>query len=108
MAKWCGKVGYAITAETEPGIWEETIIEKDYYGDVISNRYKRQNSENVNEDINLTITISIVADPFAYQHCANMAYVEYMGAKWKVTDIDPIQRPRLILTIGGVYNGEQA
>lgn len=108
MAKWCGKVGYAITDETEPGIWEETIIEREYYGDVISNRYKRQNSENVNEDINLTITISIVADPFAYQHCANMAYVEYMGAKWKVTDIDPTQRPRLILTIGGVYNGEQA
>ena len=106
--KWHGVIGFANTIETEPGIWEETIIEREYYGDVISNRYKRQNSGNVNEDINLTITISIVADPFAYQHCTNMAYVEYMGAKWKVTDIDPTQRPRLILTIGGVYNGEQA
>mgnify|MGYP007002423039 FL=1 len=108
MAKWYGKVGYATTVETEPGIWEETIVERDYYGDVISNRYKRQNSGDVNDNINLAISISIVADPFAYQHCANMAYVEYMGAKWKVTDIDPNQRPRLILTIGGVYNGEQA
>lgn len=108
MAKWCGKIGYAVTEEVEPGYWEPTISEKTYYGDVISNRIKRQNSGGINDNINLSITISIVADPFAYQNCSNMAYVEYMGAKWKITDIDPTQRPRLILTIGGLYNGEQA
>ena len=102
MAKWFGKVGYSITEETEPGIWEETIIEREYYGDMTSDRRKRQNSGEVNDDINLANVISIVADPFAYQNCSNMAYVEIMGSNWKVSDVE-VQRPRLILTVGGVY-----
>jgi hypothetical protein len=108
MGKWFGKVGYAVTKETEPGIWEEVITEREYYGDITTDRWKRQNSGEVNDNINLSNVISIVADPFAYQNCSNMIYVEIMGAKWKISDIDVSQRPRLILTVGGVYNGEQA
>lgn len=107
MAKWFGKVGYAITEETDPGIWEETIIEKDYYGDITSDRRNRQNSGEVNDNISLSNIISIVADPFAYQNCSHVIYVEIMGTKWKVSNID-VQYPRLILTVGGTYNGEQA
>lgn len=106
MSKWFGKIGYAVTAETEPGIWEETIIERKYFGDMTSDRRKRQNSGEVNDNINLANVISIIADPFAYQNCSNMAYVEIMGSKWKITDIE-IQSPRLLLTVGGVYNGQQ-
>ena len=104
MAKWYGKIGYAITKETEPGLWEPKIIERTYYGDIISDLRKRQNSGEVNDNINLSNVISIVADPFVIQNCSLMAYVEIMGAKWKITDVD-IQYPRLTLTIGGVYNG---
>lgn len=108
MAKWCGKVGYAETVETERGIYESQIVERTYYGDVMSSRWKRQqSSEKINDDINLANVISIVADPFANQHCSEMVYVEFMGTKWKVTDVE-IQYPRLILSMGGVYNGEQA
>lgn len=107
MGKWFGKIGYSISEETEPGVWEPTIVEREYYGDVTSNRINRQNSGEVNDRINLANVISIVADPFAYQNCSKMAYAEIMGAKWKITDIE-IQHPRLILTIGGVYNGKQA
>lgn len=104
MSKWYGKIGYAVTAETEPGIWEPSIIEKNYFGDMISDRRKRQNSGDGNDDISLANVISILADPFAYQNCSNIAYVEIMGTKWKVSDIE-VQYPRLTLTIGGVYNG---
>ena len=104
MAKWYGKIGYAITEETEPGLWEPKIIERTYYGDMISDLRKRQNSGEVNDNINLSNVISIVADPFVIQNCSLMAYVEIMGAKWKITAVD-IQYPRLTLTIGGVYNG---
>lgn len=104
MSKWYGKVGYAITEKTEPGIWEEVIVERSYFGDVTSNRWLRQTpSDKVNDNINLSNVISIVADPFAYNNCSNMVYVEYMNEKWKVSNIE-VQRPRLILTIGGVYN----
>ena len=104
MAKWYGKIGYAITVETEPGLWEEQIIESSYYGDVTTDRRKRQNSGGVNDDINLSNVISIIADPFANQNLGSMAYVECMGAKWKISDVE-IQFPRLILTVGGLYNG---
>ena len=106
MGKWFGKIGYAVTAETEPGIWDEQIVERAYYGDMTSDRRKRQNSQGVNDDLSLSNVISIIADPFAYENCSYMAYAEIMGAKWKISDIE-VQYPRLILTIGGVYNGNQ-
>ena len=71
-----------------------------------SDRRKRQNSQGVNDDLSLSNVISIIADPFAYENCSHMAYAEIMGAKWKISDIE-VQYPRLILTIGGVYNGNQ-
>lgn len=105
MGKWFGKVGYSVTEETEPGLWEPIIIEREYYGDAFDERFKRQNSSNVNDDITISQIISIIADPFAYQNCSNITYVEYMGNKWKVSDVTPVY-PRLKLTIGGVYNGQ--
>lgn len=104
MAKFYGTIGYAETVETEPGIWEEQITERSYYGDLIRNTRKLQTSEGVNDDVNLSNEISIVADPFAYQNFHSMRYVEYMGAKWKIINVE-VQHPRLILSVGGVYNG---
>lgn len=105
MAKWCGKIGFTYTGEVEPGVWvDNEIIERTYYGDVTSNRWKRQNSGEVNDDINISNQISIVADPYARDHCSSMTYVEFMNEKWKVTDVE-VQYPRLILSIGGVWNG---
>lgn len=105
MAKWFGKIGYAETVETEPGIWVDQITERSYFGDVIRNMRSLQSSGSVNDDINISNSISIVADPFANQNFHSMRYVEYMGALWKITNVD-VQYPRLTLTIGGVYNGD--
>ena len=107
MAKWYGNVGFSISEEYEPGSWEPSIVERPYFGDVISNRWKRQNLQGINDDINLSNQISIVADPYANNHCSAIVYVEFMGTNWKVSDVE-VQYPRLILNIGGVYNGEQA
>lgn len=104
MAKWCGKIGYAITEETEPGLWEERIVERLYYGDLTSDHIKRQTSGGVNDNINLANIISIVADPFAEYNCSSMIYAEVSGTKWKISDVS-VQFPRLIFTLGGVYNG---
>lgn len=104
MSKWYGVVGFADNVEVEPGFYEDTIIEKPYYGDVTSNRWKRQSSGDINDNITISNQISIVADPYAVKHCSKMVYVTYMDTKWKVTDVEP-QYPRLILSIGGVWNG---
>lgn len=106
MAKYYGKIGYIKTVEIEPGIWEEQITELPYYGDITRNTSRYQSSGGVNDDINISNTISIVADPYANENFQYMRYVEFMGAKWKITNVE-IQYPRLILTVGGVYNGQQ-
>ena len=103
MAKFCGVIGYAITRETEPGIYVEEIVENDYYGDVIKNTRRLREAAKVNDDINISNQISIVADPFANNNFHAMRYIMFMGAKWKIIEVE-VQYPRLILSIGGLYN----
>lgn len=104
MAKFYGTIGYAEMVEVEPGVWEEKITERKYYGDVLRNTRNLRTSDKLNVDIDIANELSIVADPFANQNFHAMRYVEFMGAKWNVTSVN-IQYPRLILTLGGVYNG---
>ena len=107
MAKFYGKIGYAETVETNAGVWQEKITERSYFGDIGRNTRMLQSSSQLNDNINISNEISIVADPFANQNFHLMRYVEFMGAKWKITNVE-VKYPRLILTVGGVYNGEQA
>lgn len=104
MAKWFGKIGFAETKETTPGVWEEQITEREYFGDLTRNTRKLQSSENLNDNITVDNEISIVADPFANQNFHAMRYVEFMGTKWKVSTVE-VQYPRLILSLGDIYNG---
>lgn len=103
MAKFYGAIGFAETVETEPGIWEEQIVEHSYYGDVVRNIRKLQTSSSVNDNIDISNEISIVADPYAEQNIYAMRYVVWMGNKWKISNVD-VNYPRLSLTIGGLYN----
>lgn len=103
MAKFCGVIGYAITRETEPGIYVEEIVENEYYGDVIRNTRRLREAAKVNDDINISNQISIVADPFANNNFHAMRYIVFMGTKWKIIEVE-VQYPRLILSIGGLYN----
>lgn len=106
MAKFYGAIGYAQTVETEPGIWEEVITERNYYGDLIRNTRNLQTSGNVNDNVNISNEISILADPYANEHIYSMRYVEFMGAKWKVNSVE-VKYPRLILSVGGLYTDAQ-
>lgn len=103
MAKYCGKIGYATTVETTPGVWSEQIVERKYYGDLTRNSRRLQSPDKVNDDIVIANQLSIVADPYAINNFHSMRYAEFMGAKWKVSDVE-VQYPRLILTLGGAYN----
>lgn len=104
MAKYYGKIGYAETAETNPGVWTEQIVERSYYGDMIRNTRRLQSAEQVNDNINIANDLSIIADPYAINNFHSMRYAEFMGAKWKISNVE-VQYPRLILTLGGLYNG---
>lgn len=106
--KWFGVIGFAKTVETTPGVWKEIITERSYYGDVNRVSRRLESTSQLNDNVNIANEFSIVADPFAEQNFHAMRYIEFMGAKWKVSNVEAHQRPRLILTAGGEWNGEQA
>lgn len=103
MAKFYGEIGYANMVETAPGVWDEQIIKRNHYGELVRNTRRLQSTDQVNDNINISNEISIVADPYARENFHSMRYVVFMGAKWKITNVE-VQYPRLVLTLGGVYN----
>lgn len=105
MAKFYGIVGFVFPVESSPGVHTEEATERAYFGDLLRNNRRLQSGDKVNDDVNISNQISIIADPYANTHFYAMRYVEFMGTKWKVTDVE-VQYPRLILTLGGVYNGQ--
>lgn len=104
MAKFYGTIGYVSTVETTPGVWTPNTVTRKYYGDLIKNSRRIQSSDNVNDDVTISNEISIVADPYANANFHTIRYAEFMGIKWKVLNVE-VQYPRLLLSLGGVYNG---
>lgn len=107
MAKFYGAIGFAQTIEDPPdsGNAVEQIIEKKYYGDLLQNSVRNENGEYLNSNLNISNEISIVADSFLYNNSYAARYVRFLGAMWEIRNIT-INYPRLILSIGGVYNGK--
>lgn len=66
---------------------------------------RNEQGQSINDNITLNNSISIIADAYAYENFFAIQYVKVMGTAWKVTSVE-VQRPRLILTLGGVWNGE--
>ena len=103
MARWFGQVGFEVTVEVEPGVWEPVQQPRNYYGDILTNNRRwDQKQDSTNDDLTLNNRISIVADEFANKHLAAIRWAEFKGIKWKVTGAE-IAYPRIILTMGGVY-----
>lgn len=107
MAKFYGKVGFLRTEESAPDVYSEVLTERLYKGDVIRNQKRYQSSESLNDDVVLSNNISIVADNYANENVFAIRYVMYKGVPWKVTNAE-IQRPRIILTLGGKYNVQES
>lgn len=104
MAKFFGAVGYGEQVKTAPGVVSDTIVVKHYYGDVVRNSRGLENVDKVNYDLSVGNSISIVADAYANEHFFAIRYVDWAGTLWTVSDVE-VQSPRLILRLGGPYNG---
>lgn len=108
MAKYYGQIGYNEgQQQTAPGVWEDVIVEHNAYGDVLRNNRRLNPGEYSNNEITVGNTLSVVADAYALEHFFAIRYVRWAGALWTVSTVD-VQRPRLNLTLGGVYNGPKA
>lgn len=107
MARYCGIIGFALTEETVQDVWSERYItKKKYYGDLLSAKRRYEKGEGLNDDYSLSNRISILSDPFAEEHLAEMRYAELHGVKWKITERE-IVYPRIILSLGGVFNEQE-
>lgn len=109
MSKFYGPIGFVTTQETEPGsgIWENVAIERNYRGEVTKNLKRWDNGDGLHKDLNISNTISIVADPYASSNLYAIKYIKWLGSYWEISSIE-VQSPRLVLSIGGVYNGPTA
>jgi hypothetical protein len=105
MARYFGAVGFVgLQVEQKPGVFVEQVVEHNYYGDVLRNTRQLREGESLNNDLSVGNSISIVADAYANEHFHAIRYVVWAGSLWDVTDVR-VEAPRLILTLGGVYNG---
>lgn len=104
MAKYYGMIGYAEVVNAGVGVWAERMVERPSYGDLIQNTKRDETGKGLNDDIRLDNNISIIMDPYAIQNFARIRYATFMGERWKVSSVK-VERPRLLLSMGGVYNG---
>lgn len=111
MARFHGAVGFDFgyrEKPDDPSVYaNDGMMERYYFGDVLKHARKWEAGEGVNDNLNITNRISIVADDFTVKYCSAIRYVKWAGACWKVTSMD-VDRPRIILTLGGVWNGDTA
>lgn len=110
MARFSGNVGFITEdVESRPGVWVENFVERPYFGDFVTNSRQVQDDEKVNNNLNVSNSISIVADAYAREHFLAIRYVRWMGTLWRVPDVRvENDNPRLVLRLGGVYNGTTA
>lgn len=101
--KYYGQIGFELTEETSPGIWNPTISERNYYGDVLQNIRRWETGVSINDNIKIQNRISVIADPFLHSNLGNVKYIVFAGNKWKISSFD-VQYPRVIFTIGEIYN----
>lgn len=106
--KFSGKIGFWIKdIEKKPGVFKSEIIERQYSGDVLRNIRRFQSPENQqNENLMLNNRLSIISDLYMLNNWSSIKYVFWNGVKWKVNSVDISSYPRVIIELGGGYNGE--
>lgn len=105
MAKFAGLVGYVTQKEKTPGVWTPDNNPRHMKGDIIRQLSSTQNADKVNDDISLNHRVSLIGDAYAFDNYYNIKWVNIDGMRWEVSSVE-VQRPRLIVTLGGLWNGE--
>lgn len=107
MAKFYGGIGFSKSVQTKPGVWEDHVFERKYAGDILQNTRRIQSSETLIDDVVVSNRISIVADDFATRNLPFIRYAVWNGNPFQITSYE-YSYPRIILNLGGLYNGKQA
>ena len=107
MNKFCGKIGFAVTVDDGDGVWTSKVVEETYTGDILRLMRNKDSGEHINDGLRLNSQFSILMDPWFQDHFSSVRYIEYLGTKWVVESADPTNYPRVLLTPGGIYHGDE-
>ena len=103
--RFAGKIGFVRTVQNnDDSIWTTETTEKLVYGDILRDTRNNDKSSYLNDNFTISNQFSIVADDYTYHNLQYIKYVNYLGTKWRVTSVDALPRPRLVLSVNGVYN----
>ena len=91
--RYCDKVGYRRTYE---------VLDENGDGTGVSSR--NSNGESINDNSLLSNSISIIGNPFALTNFTSIIWIEHLGVKWKVSSVDVTNYPRMVFSLGGVWN----
>lgn len=106
--KYSGMAGVVEDSiEISPGIWKPAgVREIKATGDFVSSRKEFSvRSDSTNDDVTMSNTISIVMSKDLFNNLSNLRYLTVNGARYKVTSFE-INRPRIVITLGGLWNGD--
>lgn len=105
MSKFNGIIAYSKESETIPGVWDRIDVESVYKGNILDMpTYSLEPTSNANDPIYPRHSISIIPDDELVNNINSIRYVIWLNQKWTVKTIK-YKRPRLILYLGGPYNG---
>lgn len=104
MARFIGNVGFGHSVEKAKGVHEDVITTRVYKGEVVRNNRAFNANQEIEGEITTSHSINIVADSYALANHQAIRFVEWGGGFWYVTTVQT-NRPRLLLGLGGPYNG---
>ena len=105
MAKFYGKIGFGTEQETAPGVWELVIVERPYFGEIVREALNVVGGQTVLGESKLNNTFRILADGYATENFMDMRYILWLGHYHEIVQVTLEQRPRMMVRVGGVYNG---
>lgn len=108
MAKFYGQIGFRTTYEVSAGVYENVIVERPYFGDVIRDAMDRVAGDTVLGDRKTGNSFRVVADGYIASNFFDAEYIVWNGRYWKVVQTELQTRARILIRIGGVYNGPRA
>lgn len=91
--------------EVRPGVLQNQIKEVRIKGDVINYGHSLNPTQGSDQqDVHIRNRLSIVMNPYLRDNFSSLVYVIFMNVKWEVSSFT-INGPRVIIDLGGVYNG---
>lgn len=104
MTRFRGNIGLNRgPVETSPGIFEQLIEDVEVVGNLLSLGF-RWPEVGMQDSLSAKHILSIITPEDESVDFNEVVYVEWNGRKWNVNSIE-YKRPRINLTLGGLYNG---